>query len=251
MRAFLLTMLILAGCSESFRPDDHKFTETTATGNIEGRPTLLMPIDVPGKPVSIVPFAIMERKGPFEDEDPFSKAGVSPLSRNTPMGLSFLFERMPFLPGGNVRWHNAVIKNHASGGERTILDARGVISRYQMLGTVRDNSVRVDAIVFLVSTSDTDRNGLIDDRDSAHIIMTDGEGQSPRVVTPEDAQVWGMAYNESERRAYLLVVHDADGDGEFTTLDPPQPYVLSIDGAGRAVPLVSDDSRRRISELMR
>src|SRR5262245_4079654 len=98
------------------REDDHTIAATRATGALEGRPTLGMPIAIPGRTTCLVPYSVETRKRWFEDRDPHTAAGF--------IGDAWYigdYLREASLPGGPVRWHNAIFSDDASGEQWMVL----------------------------------------------------------------------------------------------------------------------------------
>lgn len=224
-------------------------SNTAASGAVDGRPSLGMPIAVPGHTTCVVPFALESRKGWFDDRDPFTRGGYA----DARYGPSTPAAAGVWSVGSGVRWHNAIVRDMSSGEEWTILQQRGVISRYDAFMSRPDPEKQPVCLgmVFIATLEDTSGEGLLDDRDASVAVVTAGDGRSPRIVTPAAAQVWSTAYDARTGRVYLYVVADSDGDGKFTPNDAPVPYVYDPSGDGRAVPLISGEVAGRVERLLK
>ena len=79
----------------------------------------------------VIPFAIEDKKGAFDDKDPYNTGG----GRESGMKLSTgTFMERPKLPqprGGEVRWHNVFFHDLDTGEDWALLDSRAVVSHYQ------------------------------------------------------------------------------------------------------------------------
>lgn len=242
----------LAGCQSSY-VDASKaaptIARTSASGVVEGRPSLSMPIPLPGQTTCLIPFAIEDRKGWFEDRDPFTRGGYADTRYAGPASVN----AMLYSSGGSSRWHNAIVHDMKTGEEWPVLERRGVISRYEAFirrDRPEDEPVSV-ALVFIATVEDSNSDGALDDRDATVAVVADGDGRRPRAVTPARAQVWSSAYDARLGLIYLYVVADTNGDGQYTPDDSPMPYVLDPRGDGPAQPLVSSESRARVERLLK
>jgi len=236
--AALSTLSACAGLAR--REDDHTIATTRAHGPLAGRPTLGMPIPIPGRSTCLIPYSLETRKRWFEDPDPYTDGWYLGNHREGPAR------------GGTVRWHNAIVSDQTSGEQWPVLSQRGVIEHWAVLGRqVRgDEPFLTDAIVFIATVDDSNRDGVLDDRDASVAIVTDGDGRNPRRVTPGDAQVWSHAHDEESARLYFLVVTDTNGDGKYTTDDAPVPFVLELGAREAALPLVTEATRSRAESLL-
>ncbi len=250
--AFLASSVFCGCIATGPGADDHTLAKTPAEGAIGGRPTLGIPIAIPGHATCLIPFSLETRKGWFQDQDPYSRGGY--VSGPASPGLEALFDfRERLGPGGPVRWHNAIVRDLASDAQWMILSQRGVIGQWRVFGRPprRDEPFRSEAIVFIATIDDSNKDGLLNDLDAAVAILADGDGRNPRTVTPPGAQVWGFSYDDEDSRLYLLVVADTNADGEYTNEDAPLPYVLDIRTGDAAAPALSADLRQRAEALLK
>lgn len=234
---------MLSACAVAPREDDHTITTTRANGPLEGRPTLGMPIAIPGRATCLIPYSLETRKRWFEDQDPYEARVADGWYLGTRQGP---------LRSGTVRWHNAIVSDQSTGEQWLVLSQRGVIERWAVLGRQArpDEPFVTDAVVFIATLEDSNGDGVLDDRDASVAIVTDGDGRSPRRVTPGDAQVWNYTHDAETSRLYFLVVSDTNGDGKYTTDDAPVPFGLDLGARATAVPLVTDATRSRAEALL-
>ena len=215
---------------------------------MQGRPTLGQPIPIPGRPTVVVPFAIESEKGLFEKDDPYSRGGIQPqrysylASVGKPGGYAM----------GDVRWHNAIIHDLKTGEEWPILDRRGIIGRWEILGIPpkHDEPFVVRAILFIAVLDDTNHDGLLDDRDARVAILTDADGRHPRAITPANAQVWDTSYDPEKDMIFLRVATDTSSDGRFTYEDEALPYALAADATTPAVPVIAAATLTRVKQWL-
>jgi hypothetical protein len=239
----LLALWTVSACAElGPRADDHTIARTRASGAIEGRRTLGMPIPIPGQGTCLIPYSLETRKRWFEDPDPYASGWY--------LGDDHL--RAGPTRSGSVRWHNAILSDPSSGEQWMVLSQRGVIERWCFLGRQPrpDEPFVTEAIVFIATIEDSNRDGVLDDRDASVAIVTDGDGRNPRRVTPADAQVWSYAHDEERSRLYLLVVSDTNADGKYTAEDAPVPFGVDLAAREVAVPLVTDATCARTEAVL-
>lgn len=227
------------------RDDGYRIVTTRLSGEIEGRPTLGEPIALPGRDACIVPFTVEERKGFFQDRDPYTRGGY---------GSSWLERswRVSSYPGGEVRWHNAVVCDLSGGAQRMILKTRGVITRFQALGPPQTEDGRLEcrAILFVATIDDTNADGYLNDRDATVVIVSRADGSNARVISPRDAQVRSIAFDYELNVLYLMVTTDTNSDGKLTFTDESRPYVYRI-GTDRAEPMVTPEIGMAMQAIMR
>ena len=92
---------------------------------------------------------------------------------------------------------------------------------------------------------------MLNDLDANIAIVTQGDGRSPRAVSPPNAQVWSTSYDAKHNRIYLLVVTDTNHDGKFDNEDAPLPYALNLDTREAAIPLLSGATRDGVERLLK
>jgi hypothetical protein len=244
----------LAGCqSTAMETRAPTIAKTSAQGAVEGRPSLSMPIQLPGHSTCVIPFAIEDRKGWFDDRDPFTRGGYAADAGYRYSSSLASVNAALYSQGGSSRWHNAIVRDMKNGEEWTVLEKRGVISRYEAFvrpGTETEPPVSI-GLVFIATVEDTNKDGSLDDRDASVAVVAEGDGRRPRIVTPARAQVWSTSYDGRLGVIYLYVVEDTDGDGQYTPMDAPMPYVFDPHGNGPAVRLVSEDAAVRVERLLK
>ncbi len=237
--------------------DDYRFTPSRmlAEGEIEGRRTLGTPIGLDNRNILMIPFAIEDRKGTFDDNDPYNTgrgtgSGMK-LGTTTYDGMQASSEPR----GGEVRWHNVFFHDLDTGEDWALLDSRAVVSHYQTFWTreAGEWNKTTDLIVFAVTSIDSDGDNVLNDDDARMIYVCDGDGRNPRRISPENAQIIGFRLDPDARRLWLSAIVDSDNDGEFNPIDDRIPYYCDLDSGELARPIVSDkllESSDRIMERL-
>jgi hypothetical protein len=202
---------LLGGCGSQQSNDSRTIASTGTEGPIEGRSTLGQALPIPGQPNVLVPFAIETQKGLFELDDPYRRSDV---------GYRYTYEKSVAAQvaasgrlSGEVRWHNAIVRDLKSGEEWTILDRRGVIGRWEVIAVQRSKDAPwvSRAILFTAVVTDTNRDGVLDNRDARVALLADGDGRKPRAVSPADAQVWSSWYDAEKDLIFLRIARDTNG----------------------------------------
>ena len=251
MRALIaaIPLLILASCATYPPRDTHTISQTGASGQVEGRPTLGQPISIPGHPVVIIPFAVESQKGLFQKDDPYRRGGVDYAA-----SYSYLasVSKVGYRSTGEVRWHNAILHDLKTGQEWPILDRRGLIGRWEIFGKPpkKDEPFVSRAILFTAVLEDTNHDGLLDDRDARVAVLTDADGRNPRMVSPPDAQVWEASYDPDNDTIFLRVAADTNHDGKFTYDDEALPYTLAPGSTTPATPLIASPTLERVKRWL-
>lgn len=242
----------LVGCSNPQggpQPEDHVIAETPVGPDqaVEGRLTLEQPIDLIATTTVLVPVSIGVRSKDSAKEDGFGAR--LPLAESRATADSWRGDgSYGRVADRHVRWHNAVFVDTTTGNQWTLLQERGVVSSWRQYGQpamTDSRGVQIPARpglqVFEVTTKDGDGDGRLTDQDPLVVMVTKPDGREPQVVSPPDAQVWGVRWDAADGDLYLLVVRDANGDHRFTTDDPPTVYAWREGSAGPAEPLIRDD----------
>lgn len=256
LRTVALALLVPAGlavaCKQITRPEASReassglhersgFTlaSTPAEGPVKGVPTWGTPFPLEGTETRVIPFARQEVRWLLGDKDHFAERGEEARARPGWTGAA------TFVVSEQLRWHNAVLQDMTTGEEWLLLEERGVVSRWwAQLQVAEERPSRVTALVFAVTTEDTNGDGTLDDRDGMRAIVTDPDGRSPRDVTPPATKLASVRIDGDT--IFLNVRHDDDGDGDFEDREWSEPYVLGVGEEGPARPLVGRDVRARM-----
>jgi hypothetical protein len=249
--AGVLGACALPGCASSApysSYDRHVLARTHAAGAIDGRPTYDLAWELPGHRTLMVPFAVEDERFFLLDQDVFTAGGMagSGAGVSSPSADSFAHT-------ASVRWHNAVFHDAESGEEWRLLDRRGVISRVWIFGRYADAERRQlwsAALVFCATLDDTNGDGELDDSDAAVAIVTDGDGRSPRRVTPASGQLLAAGFLPEVDAVQFRVLADDDGNG-FSSRDRAANYWWRLGATGDAAPLLGLDSTRAVEALLR
>lgn len=261
--ALFSSTTLFSGCrAAAERP--HVRADVRVDRPTEGRPTLGMPISVPGQDLQVVPFT-MDRAMTWA-EDTFGKSSsdglryrsfqsgdLAPLNppRGEPDGPT-----IPLFVQRSVSWHNAVLVRAQPGTSGLVIDGRGVVTQLALVGKISyDEDGRpvtdIGAVLFTTVTEDTNGDGTLTHRDSQTLLAGDGAGHGLHAITPPGTQIAQMRYDFAADTLFLLVTADTDGDGRFTQADRSQPYTYTPGDEGVARPMVNDDLIERAESYLR
>lgn len=251
MNARLLGTVVLVfgltacGSGRASRVDDHELVETKARGVLKGRPTIAMPIPLPGQNTHLIPFSMEERKGLFDDDDAYDRAW-SRAPRSSPWHQGSTWQQ-------SVRWHNAILQDKATGEEWLVLNHRGVISEWFSFGRPPEPEApaRCERNIFIATVEDTNGDGVLNNLDATVAIVAEGDGRRPRIVSPKGAQIWNVTYDFETRLVYFYVVPDTNNDGLYSSLDVSRPYVFDAKSEGPARPILSETIMARAEALLK
>lgn len=270
----------LSGCVSQrpteTRKDERTIAPTVIDKPIEGQAKWGEPLPMVRGSVLMTPLTMVNDKGWLEEKDPFGSqvgrfempanwspigvgggsAGLTPvLSPDSSRGSS-----LATFSGSlwKVRWHNAAIRNLATGEEWLVLNRRGVISAMMPIDRADYSDPRTAPIMspvsmaFLATVDDTDGDGELTQLDARVAMMTDPDGRNPRVITPPAMQVVSMRISSESGLAVLFVRRDSNGDKRFDVGDDSEPYVVDLRSSDRtARPLVSDEAKRKAEGLLK
>lgn len=256
--SFALSLGTLGGCStgsESYSmrqaQDEYVVTRTPTHGEIYGRPSYDAPINLTGSNTVLIPFAIRAERSWWRKDDPYAAGGVyaarAPGTERS-VGLKYLYPM-----GGQVRWHNAIMRDMATGQERLVLSDRGVIGAWAYYciidSATGERTPRM--LAFVVVTRDTNRDGDMNDLDSRVLMVAEPNGSNLRAITPEDSQVLNMQYDAELDALMIQLGRDTNRDGRIDFEDVSMPYVWRRGVDQAATPLVSDQTRGRVEQVIR
>lgn len=251
-----LSLGTLGGCQSASTEskasqDDYVVTRTPSQGQLYGRPTFDAPITLNGSNCVLVPFAVRSQKSWWRDNDPYSAGGL--YARSAP---GTLYERRDVYPsavGGQVRWHNAIIRDMATGQERLVLNDRGIIGAwaYYSVYDSKANTRTPKFLAFVVVARDTNRDGEMNDLDGRVLMVCEPNGTNLRAITPEDSQVLNMQYDMELDALMIQLGRDTNRDWKITDDDVSMPYIWRRGVDQVAVPLVSDETRGRVERVVR
>lgn len=251
--SLILSTLALGACSSgsaAYSRDNYTRTVTPASGLIVGRPTFDTPIALAGSNAVIIPFAVRSQKAFWQDSDPYT-AGGGYRAAGALQERSARVSAMQY--GGQVRWHNAIVRSLDSSQENAILDRRGIIGSWLAFG-VYDSANNVSTphgLAFVVVTEDTNRDGQMNDLDARVALVADPNGANVRAITPDDAQVWALRYDATNSALIIDLARDTNHDGRIDGDDVVMPHIWRRGVDERAVPLISDSMRGRVEQILR
>lgn len=239
---------LLTACETQGRRVDSRgptISQTGAMGVVDGRPRFADPITLDGSSTILIPFVMESSKGPFDDEDPYTRGGepLASRARSSEVASSGYFDSLaPYPNFRSVRWHNAVCKDTMSNVEWTILSERGVIGAWYRFA---------NAMMFIAVLDDTNNDGKLNDLDARVAIFTERDGRNPRIVTPRNAQVWSLSFDSTADRFNFIIAEDTNKDRRFTKLDVSSPWSLARTSNTEAVPLISSETREKVQSLLK
>lgn len=234
--------------------DPQTISTTPVRDPVVGRSTFESPIEISGQSTVMVPFSITSEKGWFDNDDQFRDPDGT-RSR----GYAAASVSRQLADGGSglrrVRWHNVVFRTLQSGEERTLLDQRGVISGYMTCTNpyvhdgIREEGL-THALVFLVTTRDTNRNGALDAGDAQVLVMTGPGGENAHVITPDGVAVTKVRYPGWAAKVLIELRTDTSDDGKIDFDDEPSQWVCDIPD-GTAKPLISPETAAKVRAILK
>ncbi|MCW5756058.1 MAG: hypothetical protein KIT54_02360 [Phycisphaeraceae bacterium] len=253
----VLISVVVGGCqpaSRSMGGRSHTISTTTTDVPVVGRAALQRPVEVPGRAVVVVPFVLESEKGMFERDDPFQRRGsMPPASHGGPTWLenaSLGARNGATYAAGQVRWHNAFIRDLDRNEEWMVLDRRGVITSLAFLSPPRTTPQEITNLLFLATTEDTNGDGYLNSLDARRLWLAEGDGRNPRPITPAGAYVLRVWIDWQYENLYAQVLFDSDGDGRFTDADEAMPWMLRLGLDDVARPVIDAELVSRARRLL-
>ncbi|MFK7960893.1 MAG: hypothetical protein AB8G96_10245 [Phycisphaerales bacterium] len=247
----VLSALALGGCGYGTRSQPQFVPEDVPVrGAVNGRPTLGMPIDVPGTDVdlNLVPYAIERERRWLETSDaPGASAGWASASLRLSVERSFDGRSSPFAIVQPVEWHNVLLQRIGAGSGGPLLNRRGLIVKWGVAGPRDDaGSRRTSHLVFHVVETDANGDGRLGRGDPAGVLLVDVATARAHRLTPSNGWVDAMRWDDASGRLILMLAVDSDGNGQLTGADDRRPYVATPGSGQLAVPLVDDAMLHRL-----
>jgi hypothetical protein len=255
LRTSLLVVLAaaLAACQVTNPYAPHALAETPTDEAVEGRSTWAVPLVVPGSTVRVVPFAREREVHWFGDRDHFVE-GPYAVQRGHYLGsqrASPADSEERRTSAGELRWHNAVVVDLADGSQWPLLDQRGVLSHYWMrLDRTDDGSMRGTALMLSATVEDSNGDGKLDSLDASRALVVETDERRARFVSPEGTQLRDVLYDPALDVAILMLASDSDGDGRFTALEAPEPFVLDLETGAPLRRLIDDETAQRVEAAL-
>lgn len=257
----LLALALAAACTAVRPPSggaygvDYVIAETAASGKVDGRPTWMDPLPIPGRSELIFPFAVQSRLGLFSDYDPFKEGGLPTASYS---GGGNNADGPTTIGPIRVRWHNATVLDVANGREFPVLERRGVISQLWIHGpnlgsnTSRAKATESDSttVLMLATVADSNGDGSLDDRDASRALLVDFESGAARLVSPPGMRVQSATFDLVPGAVVLMIAQDRNGDSKFDRSEAPLPYVVDLRTGGAARPLLNDSVVQRVEGFL-
>lgn len=107
------------------------------------------------------------------------------------------------------------------------------------------------ALLFIAVLNDTNRSGEMDNLDARVAIATGPAGENSLVISPANAQVWSMSYDDEKKVVLMTVAYDTNTDGRFDFNDVAVPYVWKLGSPEPAKPLIQDSVRTQVESLLK
>lgn len=239
----------LGGCGVNARPQPQFVPEDVPVrGAVRGRPTLGMPIDVPGTDVDLdlVPYAIERERRWLESSDA-PGASADHVSASWSRSVSGLAGSSPFAALRPVEWHNVLLQRIGAARGGPLLDRRGLIVTWGVIGPrSADGTRRTSHLVFHVVETDANGDGRLGRGDPAGVLLVDVVTAQAHRLTPPNGWVDAMRWDDASGRLILMLAVDSDGNGRLTGADDRRPYVATPSSGQLAVPLVDDAMLQRL-----
>lgn len=254
----ILATFLLSGCSSIFSgsyrlPKTKQMIPANVTVDeaVKGRPSVGLPITIKKQRVVMMPFALEHQKRWLENTDHYREKRTERIMVSSSSYSSY---SPASYHGSGVRWHNVIFKDLDSGREWLLLDRRGIITKYQVAGTINNVDDEPDftpkILLFEATLSDTNKDGELTSHDATSLLVANPDGGNIRAVTPPRMDCVSYRWNEDNELVFLQVRGDTNGDNSFDALDESKPYRLDL-GAAKAVPMVTPKIQSEAADVLR
>jgi hypothetical protein len=241
-------------------------TPAAGRGPIDGEARWLEGTILPWNGVSMTPMMFETRKTIFSKDDAFAAQ-----SMRSDLGIdsrtSHKFEGIDWTSTMEVRWHNvsfddpradAAMRSGPGASSRLLLSSRGIITGWQVFGSTRDmerkrgyvkQELTPLGLAFMVTQHDHSRDGWLDNRDGRQLLITDHDGSNPRFVTPKDANVETVVFNQQTQALIITLRVDSNNDGTFDLADSTSQVTLAAPYTQLARAMTPEDVRRSAESI--
>lgn len=238
--ALLGCLLCLTACNHSYM--EVEGPEQIPTKLEVGKPAagevvIGTPISLPGSDHALLPVTLEHLKAWFEPDPYYGYSASDSVDYSLRDPYRYLQAEMV---SWRIHWHNVIFHDQQTDETHILLDRPAVISRYQIIGQPpkdKDDTYRIDCLLFSISDSDTNKDGLIDADDAVVVYACDVDGSNLRRITPEGSMLLRVNYVPKQRLMYLATIADTNQDGEYTTHDERTllSYRVTDPGPGQPV----------------
>ena len=253
------TVLFVYGCTAAPKPTKVKGPEKIPSRLEVGRQAtgevvVGMPITLPGLDHAMLPVTLEHFKGWFEPDTHHGQSAGESMKHVSSANHFFSYGSS----NRNVHWHNVIFHDLKSDQTRTLLSHTALISGYQLLGKApetKEDTYRADCLVFSISDTDTNGDGVIDTDDAVIAYVSDVDGKNPHAVTPQGSKLTHLKYLPDYKLIYLVVIEDTTGDGRFTTHDKRRLLQYRVGSGrtspGRAQPVLKNGEVSNVRRILR
>ena len=258
----LCASILSCGQDQPTAPNDPRVStsKTTAAGKIEGRTKLLEPELLYGHDTAMVAMMIERERRKKESPDQFwIYPNFAPAYTSERVTADEATLTHTSWATQTTLWHNVLFRDVTSDESWMLLNTRGVVNSFSKampVGTdpqtrqiVRTGPLKL--LAFLVTTDDTDGDGVLTSLDARVCIITDGDGRNPRTITPKDSHVLSTQYDRDRDLLWIQTAIDSNGDGQYTGEDDQIPLFFNPQADTTAQPVVDDKLVKEAAALLK
>jgi len=206
------------------------------------------PISLPGSQTLLIPLGI-------DSYDAVNRVsfGLSSgfVSGGSSMSGGWFSTSGPDFDSGNIHWNNVVFYDTKTGESHLLLDRRAVICRY-IAPQVQDQKVAKAPryLLFAIADSDTNGDGVINEKDALILYVCDPSGHNLIPVTPAMTQFQNVTADADDSAIYVQIAFNVRSDHQASADDPTR--VLRIDPLHPAMgkPIFDDELTKKAFHIV-
>ncbi len=214
-------------------------------GNLKTTVEYGLPLPIEGTDNFIVPVTL-EKKKQGEERDTFNREMSSMKSSSyDSYGSSYSSYWGPF--------YNLVFINKKTGESRSLLAEKGYIGgvyfpekKYDR----KDTEIKPTFILLKIAKSDTNQDGVINEKDASAGFIASIDGSKLTQVTPENTQMKWWTYDSDSQRLFLEIVLDVNNDKKFNWDDPQTVISVNVLDPKIGQEVVTADIKKNMDTLL-
>ena len=127
--------------------------------------------------------------------------------------------------------YNIVFINKKTGELRSLLSHKGFINGVyfpEKKYGEKEAKTKPTFLLFKIATTDTNHDGVINEKDASAGFIASVDGTKLTQVTPDNTQMRGWRYDADSQKLFIEVVRDANQDRKFNWDDPQTVVSVNV-----------------------
>lgn len=204
-----------------------------------------LPLPFEGSDYFVIPVTL-EKKKQGEERDTLSRELMSKSSYDSyGSGSYFSYSWGPY--------YNLVFINNKTGEARALLAQKGFINGVYLpekKHDKKDTEIKPTFLLLKIATADTNKDGVINEKDASAGFIANIDGTKLTQVTPDNTQMKWWRYDSDSQRLFVEIVHDVNKDKKFDWDDPQTVIAVNVLEPKAGEEFISTEIKNKIELLL-